>query len=177
ASDARELVALARALAKVRLDRDANDLAARELRALATLAEANGPLVALAPGPLAAGVGSSVAPDLEAAARLPGRAGARAAWLLADRLLIDGREVDARAALERAQRNFPDAALASAFERIFAAPPDEHGFEAMLARVQGSPGERVAAAAELARFLARLGAAEAIADPRLAGSSDDAALE
>ncbi|HZV00894.1 MAG TPA: serine/threonine-protein kinase, partial [Planctomycetota bacterium] len=153
-SSADALFALAARIARTRLERDSADPAARELRALASLASRGAATSALGKGRVVAEIDASTAADLAAATTLAGAAGRRAAWLLVERHVCERRPDEARSALERAAHAFPDPALEEAFKRVLASDPPATVFASLRDRVTGTKEARVEAAAELARFLA-----------------------
>ncbi|HZU99963.1 MAG TPA: serine/threonine-protein kinase, partial [Planctomycetota bacterium] len=159
------LLAAANALAGARLARSPADPAGHALRAYAALAAAGAPRAPLEPGELG-GIPEAALSDLEAAGELPGPAGSRAAWLLADLRAARGEDDAARAALERARKRFPDDPSRASLERVLATPVTPEGLASLLR--EAGEKKTLGSAIVLSRFFARLGAPAACEHPEVA---------
>jgi hypothetical protein len=168
--EAREkLLVAARGLASV-----ARGPERQALSAYVELGARGAPTVALGPGRLAAATPELVAAvrqDLEAAAHLPGAAGARAAWLLAD-LLVLANDREARSAIERAAASAPGD-VQSILEACLR---DDRDPATVLAEL-GPSASDPKVALRLSRYLARQGLPGALEAPELAATPTRAALD
>jgi hypothetical protein len=156
------------ALAEARL-RARDDAQGHALRACAALLAAGAPTRPLGPGRLGtiAAQSSAVTTDLERARELPGKPGARAAWLLVD-LRLTARDRDDTAlqsALEAAVRLAGDAGVRSDLERLAGLESTPANWKALRDEIGKDP---VRGCLRLSRFLARAGAPSALDHAELA---------
>ncbi|HZV03229.1 MAG TPA: serine/threonine-protein kinase, partial [Planctomycetota bacterium] len=164
-----KLLAAARALATV-----ASGPGKHALQAYVELAGRGAPTAALGPGRLGVVTPEAIAavrPDLEAASHLPGAAGARAAWLLAD-LLVLANDREARGAIDRAAASAP-----SEVQPILDASLDDDRDPATVLADLGPRASDPKLALRLSRYLARQGLAGALEAPELAATPTRTALD